>query len=158
MKNLCLLMVLLLLFVSCGEEKVYHSYVDFDERTWLVNKVPQFTFSITDTTQTYDVFCSVRNTTQYPWSRIFIQYTLGDTLGNIFEDKLLQDHLFDAKTGEPKGTSGLGDLYDHNIPVLKNYKFKRAGAYRVKFEQRMRTDSLVGISSLGLEVLRVVKD
>jgi gliding motility-associated lipoprotein GldH len=156
MKKLFSLMALVFLLVSCGQEKVYHAYVDFEERTWLVNKVPQFTFSIADTTQTYDVFCSVRNTTQYPWSRIFIQYTLGDTLGHVVEDRLLQDHLFDAKTGEPKGTSGLGDLYDHNIPVLKNYKFRRAGAYRVKFEQMMRTDSLTGISSLGLEVRRAI--
>jgi gliding motility-associated lipoprotein GldH len=149
---------LILLLMGCDQQKVYHAYVDFDERTWLVNKVPQFTFSIEDTTQAYDVFCNVRNTTQYPWSRIFIQYSLGDTLGHVIEERLLQDHLFDAKTGEPNGTSGLGDLYDHDIPVLKNYKFARTGTYRVKFEQKMRTDSLTGIASLGLEVRRVPKN
>jgi gliding motility-associated lipoprotein GldH len=158
MKKLFSLLSFAFLLVACDQEKVYHAYVDFEERIWLVNKVPQFTFAIEDTTQTYDVFCNIRNTTQYPWSRIFIQYTLSDTLGHVQEDRLLQDHLFDAKTGEPHGTSALGDLYDHDIPVLKNYKFSNAGPHRIRFEQKMRMDSLTGIVSLGLEVRRVVKD
>ena len=152
------LAVLPLLLGACEQEKVYHAYVDFEDRAWLSEKVPQFTFSIGDTTVAYDVYCNVRNSTQYPYSRIFIQYSLGDTLGHTQDGRLIHTYLFDAKTGEPLGKSGLGDLYDHQIPILKNHKFKSTGPHRVRFEQYMRTDTLTGIISVGLGVEHVKQD
>lgn len=152
------LAVLLLLLGACEQEKVYHAYVDFEERAWLSAKVPQFTFTIEDTTVAYDVYCNVRNSTQYPYSRIFIQYSLGDTLGRTQDSRLIHTYLFDAKTGAPLGTSGLGDLYDHQILILKNHKFKNAGPHRVRFEQFMRIDTLTGMISVGLGVEHIKQD
>jgi gliding motility-associated lipoprotein GldH len=158
MKPSLLFLVLSVLFFSCDQEKVYHAYVDFEERTWLSNKVPQFTFTIEDTTQAYNVYCNLRNTTRYPYARIFIQYSLTDTLGNKLDERLLHDYLFDAKTGEPRGSSGLGDLYDHRLTILKSHTFRTRGPYRIRFEQYMRTDTLTGVVSVGLGVERATAD
>ena len=62
--------------------------------------------------------------------------------------------LFDDKTGEPLGESGLGDIYQHRIPVKMNHRFDYAGKYKVSFEQFMRTDTLSGILGVGLRVER----
>ena len=66
------------------------------------------------------------------------------------------DYLFEPKTGKPLGKSGLGDLYDHQIPVFRKYKFSKAGVYQMKLEQFMRTDTLAGMISVGVSVERSV--
>jgi gliding motility-associated lipoprotein GldH len=57
----------------------------------------------------------------------------------------------DEKTGKPMG-DGLGDLFDHKIIALKNYRFPRAGKYTFKVRQYMRQDPLPAILSMGVSV------
>lgn len=152
--------VLLFLFVitclqGCNQHRVFHEYTDFNEPYWLVSEKPVFTFNIKDTTSQYNLYCNIRNTTQYPYSRIFVTYSLQDTSGNEFQKNMITNYLFEAKTGKPIGRSGLGDLYDHQLVVLKNYKFNRSGPFEMVFEQFMRTDTLQGILSVGLAIEKV---
>jgi gliding motility-associated lipoprotein GldH len=146
------IVAIFVLLTGCNENQVYREYVDFNQRYWLVSDTAKFQFSIQDTVSRYNVFCNIRNSTQYPYSRIFLNFTLGDTTGNDIHKALLNDFLFDPKTGKPFGKSGLGDLYDHQFPVLKNFQFNRNGVYSVKIEQFMRTDTLSGILSVGLDI------
>lgn len=147
--------IFLFLLSSCGSDHVYREYVDFEDRIWLASDGARFSFEISDTVATYNVYCNLRNSTHYPWSRVFVNFTLTDTLGNEFQEKLVTEFLFDPKTGKPFGKSGLGDLYDHQIGVLLNYKFPRAGVYEAMLDQSMRTDSLKGILSIGLAIEKV---
>ena len=149
----CLGLFLLALFATgCDNSRVYEEYTDFNERYWLVKDVPSFEFVIEDTTVRYNLLGNVRNSVSYPWSRIFMNYQLKDSTGVELHKALLSDYLFDAKTGEPNGVSGLGDIYDHQLLLLKDFQFKKSGIYRVSFEQRMRTDTLQGILAIGLRV------
>ena len=66
--------------------------------------------------------------------------------------------LFDPKTGKPFGRSGLGDIYDHRLQFIKNFKFPYSGKFRMKFKQEMRKDSLDGILAVGLRVEKVNSD
>jgi gliding motility-associated lipoprotein GldH len=149
-----LVLTLAFFLVACSDGKVYQEYTDFKTRYWLVTDTAKFEFLIQDTTSKYNVYCNIRNSTQYPFSRIFVNFSLTDTLGNNLHKALLNDFLFDPKSGEPLGDTGLGDLYDHRLSVLKNYKFRGAGPYVVRLEQNMRTDSLEGILSIGIGVER----
>ncbi len=152
MKFRLLVISLLVAVAGCDTSSVYHEYVDLDDRIWLSSQAPAFTFAINDTTQSYHVYCDIRNSTRYPWSRIFVNFSLTDTLGNAVESKLVSAYLFEPKTGKPNGKSGLGDLFDHRIGVLSGYRFPRAGVYRASLEQYMRTDSLPGILSVGVAI------
>ena len=147
--------VILLLLTSCGQDHVYREYADFEDRIWLASEDARFTFEITDTASTYNVYCNLRNSTHYKWSRIFVNFTMSDTLGTRLQEKLVTEFLFDPKSGKPFGKSGLGDLYDHRINVLSNYRFPRAGVYEAVFNQSMRTDSLTWILSVGLGIEKV---
>lgn len=140
------------LFFSCDEERVFEKNTDFNSRFWLVSEKPEFEFEITDTLQAYNLYCNIRNSVSYPYARIFLTYYLQDSTGSELEKKLVSKLLFDDKTGEPHGASGLGDIYDHRVPLKINYQFERLGKYRIKFEQFMRTDTLSGILAVGLRV------
>jgi gliding motility-associated lipoprotein GldH len=146
--------IIILFFLSCDDERVYEKNMDFNSRDWLASEKPEFEFEITDTLQSYNLYCNLRNSLDYPFARIFITYYLKDSSGAVLEKKMIRQLLFDDKTGEPHGDSGLGDIYDHSIPLKMHHRFLNAGRYKISFEQFMRTDTLAGILAVGLRVER----
>src|SRR5690349_10453316 len=143
MRVFCLLLVLGFTLTNCGgDSRVYEQYHDFENRYWLVQEKPEFEFTINDASLTYNVYADVRNSVSYPWSRFFMNYSLQDSIGTDLQKNLVQEYLFDAKTGKPFGKSGLGDIYDHELLLLKGHQFTHTGKYKMKFEQLMRMDTL----------------
>lgn len=138
-------------FTACDKSRVFEMNHDFDSRYWLVKEQPEFEFRIQDTTTRYNLYCDIRNEISYPKTNLYFTYYLQDS-SRLLQKRLISDLLFDKKTGEPFGTSGLGDIYDHQVPILKNYRFAHTGAYKIKFEQFMRMDTLKGILALGVRV------
>lgn len=152
------MITLLFTMAACGDDtRVYDDYVDFENGQWNVQQKPAFEFEIKDTAQHYQVYANIRNAVSYPESRFFFQYTLQDSL-QVLHKKLEQISLFDHKTGEPFGSSGLGDIYDHELLLLKDYSFKHRGKYRVIVEQFTRKDTLEGILAVGVRVEASAKE
>ena len=145
------LFTIILLLNGCDTARIYEKNVDLAERQWQVSEKPTFEFSINDQ-QPYNLYCNLRNSVDYPYSRIFITYTLKDAAGTELKKELINAFLFDEKTGKPLGSSGLGDIYDQQLLLLKDYTFKSTGTYTLQFEQFMRTDSLQGILAVGARV------
>lgn len=146
----------IILLSSCDDTRVYEKNYDFEKREWLVNDVPSFEFTVA-TNQPYNLYCNLRNSVAYPYSRLFVNYTLKDSTGLELKKELINTYLFNEKTGEPIGSSGLGDIYDQQIILLKEYSFTQPGTYTIRFEQFMRTDTLQGILAVGLRVEKVAK-
>ena len=146
-----LILLVVLLFASCDSSRVYEQQVDFD-RAWIVTDKPRFDFEIKDHTQVYSLYYTVRNSLDFPFSRLFVTYTLQDSTGIQLRQELVSNYLFDQKTGEPQGSSGLGDLYDHRFPLVTNYQFERPGKYSITLEQFNRRDTLDGVLAVGARV------
>ena len=146
------------ILVACDESRVYEKNVDFDQRFWAAQDTAEYEFQIADNNVNYNLYCDIRNSVSYPWSRIFFNYSLVDSNGVVLAKKLTEKLLFDPKTGKPEGSSGLGDIYDHRIKVIDNFKFPGPGKYKMKFDQATRSDSLQGILAVGLRVEKVVEN
>ena len=144
--------VIIIGLLSCDEQRVYEMNADFDARYWPVSEKPEFEFAISDTVATYNLYANVRNSLDYPYANIFLTWYLRDSAGVLLEKDLVRQLLFDEKTGEPFGESGLGDLYDHRVPLKTHYRFPYAGKYQVALEHYMRTDSLAGVLAVGVRV------
>ena len=158
MRCLYALIVTALLLSACGDARVYEEYHDFEEPYWLVSETPEFEFEIRQPADKYDLYCNIRNSISYPYARLFVTYYLQDSSGNVLQKDLINQFLFDEKSGKPFGTSGLGDLYDHQFLLLKGYEFKYQGKYKMKFEQFMRTDTLQGVMAVGLKIEQAGKE
>lgn len=143
---------------SCDRERLYEKNHDFENREWLSVDQPVFDFEIPDTTARYNLYGNIRNSVEYPFSRIFINYTLRDSGAATVSKAMISAFLFEEKTGKPVGSSGLGDVYDQQIPILKNYRFKTSGLHSVSFEQFMRTDTLRGILAVGFRLEAAVTE
>lgn len=152
MRSIAFLAVIAFMFTACDDSRVYEKNHDFSERYWLISEKPSFDFTIQDTALRYNLFCNIRNSVTYPYSRIFIRYSLQDSSKNELKNEMLTSFLFDEKTGKPFGSSGLGDIYDQQPELLRSFKFNTLGTYSITFEQFMRTDTLQGVLAVGVRV------
>jgi gliding motility-associated lipoprotein GldH len=149
----CVLSFVFFTFLSsCDSNRIYEDNVEFKDRTWKIASPAQLEFDITDTTKRYNLYMDVRNSLDYPYARLFVNYSLMDSLGTELSKKMISEYLFDQKTGKPNGDSGIGDIYDHQFIFLQKQVFVKPGKYKVKFEQFMRQDTLKGILAVGLRV------
>jgi gliding motility-associated lipoprotein GldH len=150
-------MACLLLLIGCDSSRVHEANVEFADETWKMADKLTIDFQINDTTLQYNLYFNVRNSLDYPYSRLFVNYALVDPTGVMLDAKMLGNNLFDQKTGEPFGQSGIGDLFDHQFPLLKQYRFYNTGVYKLTFRQFMRKDTLEGVFAVGARVERSEK-
>lgn len=146
-----LFIAIILLVSSCDDSRLFESNRDLDSKIWMADSVIDFSFEIVDISKEYNLYINLRNTASYPYENIYMTYYLKDTADNLLSTALVDFDLFDSKTGQPYG-DGLGDVFDHQFELLKNYKFDRPGPYIFELKQYMRMDSLPEILSAGVRV------
>jgi gliding motility-associated lipoprotein GldH len=148
----------LLVLSGCDQSRVYELDHDLDGHFWRVKEIPTFEFAVTDSTQLYNIYYRVRNSSDYPYARIFVKYSLMDPANKELQSKLVSNYLFDQKSGVPLGSSGIGDKFDHQFLILDKQKFNKTGKFKVTLEQFMRTDTLPGVESIGIRVEKQISN
>ena len=143
---------LLFALLSCDKSRLYEKNIDFSKKVWHTDSIASFDFEISDAERKYNIYYNIRNTTEYPYARIFIAWSLQDSSKNIFQEKLQYNYLFDEKTGEPFGKSSIGDIYTHQFLLLENYTFPKKGIYYIKLAQFNRIEELTGVIATGIRV------
>ncbi|MBX2897683.1 MAG: gliding motility lipoprotein GldH [Cyclobacteriaceae bacterium] len=151
MRFIILFVAVGMLVTSCDSSRIFENYIEFKNRTWKIHEPVQFEFEIKDTLAKYNLYYEVRNSLDFPWQRIFVNYQLADSTGALLSQKLVSDYLFE-KDGKPLGRSGLGDVYDHRFLILENYSFARSGNYKFTLQQENRQDTLAGILAIGFRI------
>ena len=140
-----------LVIISCDSSRVYEDFHDMEDAYWHIDSVQRFSFRIDDTTKQYNLSATFRNASSYPYYNIYFQYSLQDSAKRILKEELKEYNFFDSKTGEPLG-SGLGDLFDHMVPLEENFEFNHPGNYSIELKQQMRLDTLPYVLSVGTRV------
>jgi gliding motility-associated lipoprotein GldH len=149
--SISIFFLLLILGTSCEVKPGFHDYADLDKFLKNTDTV-RFNFKSDDSVSLNNVWLGIRYSSDYEWSRFFAGYEIRDSVGHRLDSGLLQALLFDPVSGVPSGKSGIGDLYEMEQPVKRNFRFSKPGEYRFIFWQMMRQDSVRGIKSLGLRV------
>jgi len=140
---------------SCNNS-VFEEKKDFKNEYWLWKEPISFSFTIDDADQKYDLSFFVRNSIDYEFQNLYIQYYLEDSIGNILTDKLHNIIVFDPKTGKPLG-NGVGDIYNIEKTFLPGFKFAKAGEYRLRLDQYMRRDTLKNIQAIGFKIVESIE-
>jgi gliding motility-associated lipoprotein GldH len=146
------ILILLSVLCACDSDRLYEQNIILKERYWRVDEPLAFDFHIDDPSQRYSIYYNVRNSLEFPYARLFVQYTLSDSVGTTIANKSNAQYLFDQKTGKPFGQSGIGDVFDHQFLIIEKYKFNQPGKYQLKIEQYNRQDTLRGILSVGFRL------
>jgi len=153
--RLVIIFLLVWLLYSCDSSRLFEQNVSLEGRYWPVQEPMIFDFKIEDTSQSYNIYYNVRNSLEYPYARLFIQYSLSDSTGLLLDKKLNAQFLFDQKTGKPFGQSGIGDVFDHQFLLIEKQKFNYPGRYQLKIEQYNRQDTLRGVLAVGARIEKV---
>ncbi len=152
MWRLTLVTVSALVLTRCDHARIYEANHDFKDNRWALSDTSVFEFSIDDTTAKYNVILNIRNSIDFKTARLFLNYALMDSTTAPLRNRLLEQNLFDKKSGEPFGKSGLGNIYEHHLLLEPNITFLAKGKYHIRLTQMMRTDTLQEILSVGIRV------
>lgn len=145
-----------LLMTGCDSSRIYETNRDFKGSLWPISDTLTFDIQIPDTTSRYNVLLNVRNTIDFETARLFVQYQLLDS-GNVIRQRLVEQNLFDKRTGKPFGESGLGDIYTHQFLLERGISFSGIRAYQIRVNHMMRPDTLNEIRSVGIRVEKVIQ-
>jgi gliding motility-associated lipoprotein GldH len=140
------------LLFACDSDRLFEQNITLEKRYWKADEPLTFDFKIEDSSKPYAIYYNVRNSLEYPYARLFVQYTLSDSTGLQIDKKLKSQFLFDQKTGKPLGQSGIGDVFDHQFLIIDKHIFDYPGKYQLRIEQFNRQDTLQGILAVGARV------
>ncbi len=153
MKHFPVIVFLLLgLASACDSNRVYEKNLEIPDGVWNRNQKVFFDVLIEDSLSAYNVYVNVRNGGMYPKSNLYLFVSTSAPGGLVLRD------TFECVLADEKGKwlgSGLGDIWDHQIPFKMNVRFPKLGVYRFEYEQAMRVEQLPFILDMGLRVEKV---
>ena len=156
------LSVFLLFFLfSCDDSIELIKYESISGANWETKNNVAFDFSIQDTITPKNLFIYVRNTSDYPFSNLYVITTL------VIPDETM---IIDTLQYEMSDTSGkfLGkgftDTKENKLYYKEKKRFPRKGNYQFQIRQAMRKNgevspltALKGIQDIGFSIEKVTK-
>ena len=137
-------------FISCNKIGVFEKTEQIHKQAWLYNNKPTFTFTITDTISSYNIFIVLRHTDAYNYNNLWL------TLGSQAAGDTMRYQNINVELGDDaKGWAGTG--MDDIFEVRKNITpgpipFKKSGNYTFSVAQIMRENPLKHILNVGIRV------
>jgi gliding motility-associated lipoprotein GldH len=136
--------------LGCNVNTIVDTNQSIRDHNWLYANTAKAEFEIADTLKTYKVSFKLRINTSYRYSNMFVLVSVKGA--NKYKRTRYQFKLAKAD-GQWLG-KGSGDLYTYSFPLLKKHLFHEAGKYTIEVEQNMRDNPLVGVSDVGIEVVK----
>lgn len=149
-QNLYLLSIILFfsLFQSaCEEHNFFEKNVEIENAQWAYSDTLNYSFSITDTLETYNLYLDFTYVDTFPKQNIYLKLHTQFPDGKRLSKQKAFD-LFDVQ-GQPLGRcSG----HECRVRILLQEKafFNTPGAYTITLEQYTRQEVLSGVSAVGL--------
>lgn len=136
-------------FYSCDQARIFEQDQDIPESGWDSKNILKYDVDITDPATPANFYINVRNADGYPYSNLYLFIKTSFPNGKMSNDTL-ECVLADEK-GKWLG-SGMGDIYDNQIPFKRNVRFPLAGKYTFEIQHGMRTEIVPLIMDIGLRI------
>jgi len=146
----CLVPAVILL--SCNADKVFEKHHKFKDNTWHKSEIVTFEADMKGS-GAHDIIIAVRHAGYYPFANVIIGLTIETPEG---ETRFMQHNLVIRNTDGSFMGSGLGDIWDIEIPVFTNFPFQQRGTYRFIIENRMHLTEMKGLMEIGLIIKKSV--
>lgn len=149
-----LLLVAALLLAGCADNVVFQADAPIPDGAWASSYAPEFSFDITDTVSTHDVYIDVRHTGDYRYSNLHLFVDLTGPGGRAMRDTV--ECILADPTGRWLG-KGAGFVFaSRHAKVLYRLgnRFPASGRYTLRLEQAMREDPLPAVIDVGVSIER----
>lgn len=147
--NSLLAALLMLGLFSCNGNLMYTDVAEMPDSEWNLFNNPEFSFPVSDTTKSTNIFFTIRTGSQYPYRNIFLFVTTKAPDGKSITDTL------EYEIADEKGNwlgKGFGDIAELKLPYRQNVFFPMKGTYQVIIRHGMRTENLKGVYDIGFSV------
>jgi gliding motility-associated lipoprotein GldH len=141
----------LLVLSGCTTSSVFEKSHSFENNVWKQGSKPQFNVEIKDTTKAYTFIFTLRTTTEYKFSNLWIYLNTKTPSGETAREP------YEIKIANADGTwigNKTGTIVETSIS-FKNRKLPQKGVYRFVLEQgitKSMVDEILDISLLVEEV------
>jgi len=142
-------------FASCDSNRVFDVYKSVPN-SWHKDSIIEFKIMPPDTSNKYNLFINLRNTSDYKYSNLFLIVEMNFPNGKIIKDTL--EYTMATPSGEFLGT-GFTDVKENKFWYKEGVVFSEEGEYKVKIQHAMRTngsvkgvENLEGISDIGFRI------
>lgn len=148
-RHILIAMFAVVLLLSCNRNTVFQDMVAIPYSSWDVSHIILFETDMTDTLQLYEISLLIRNTTDYPYSNLFL------FLDIIFPDnRMLRDTvecILAHKDGKWTGR-GFGKIRSNEFLFRDEVWFPVKGTYSFRIQHGMRDTLLTGVSDVGIRI------
>jgi gliding motility-associated lipoprotein GldH len=144
-------MTLLLFFASCNETAYYQKSFGFKNNIWSKNVKPKFEVEFQDTTKLYDFVLTLRATTDYKYSNLWIFLNSTPPVGESVREP------YEIKTTFPDGSwigKETGTIVEHQL-VFKRRRLPFKGKYKFGVEQAITDKTVDEVLDISLRVEEV---
>jgi gliding motility-associated lipoprotein GldH len=150
-RNLLFLFLLftILTLASCDKNGVFVSYSPIRHDKWHKDSIFTYTVPITEPSRTYDMYINLRNSVDYPYSNIWLFLSIKSPKGEVVGDTV--EFTLADQAGKWFG-DGYGKLRDNQLLYKRNIYLQFPGNYIFTVQQGMRTETLEGISDIGIRI------
>ena len=150
-----------LLIVSCDSNSVYDNYKSIPN-SWHKDSIVSFKVTPPDSTNAYNLFVNLRNTTTYKYNNLFLIVEMVFPHGKTIKDTL------EYKMAEPNGKllgEGYMDIKENKLWFKQEIVFKEKGEYTINIQHAMRENGKVngvieleGITDIGFRIENLIKE
>lgn len=144
------LFLFFLLLTGCSQEETFSRFYSFPDSVWKKEDIAVFQVNIPDKNKEYEVSIDIRNNNEYPFQNLWLFVELSDHADNVLSRDTINVELADIY-GKWHG-KGLS-VYTYSLVYHKNMQYPDSGLYVYSIQQGMRSESLPGVSDIGLRVL-----
>lgn len=151
MKIVLFLMPLLLIFASCDETAYYQKSFGFKNNMWSHDVKPKFEVEFQDTSKIYDFVLTLRTTTDYKYSNLWIFLNSTPPVGESVREP------YEIKTTFPDGSwigKETGTIVEHQL-VFKRRRLPYKGKYKFVVEQAITEKTVDEVLDISLRVEEV---
>lgn len=137
-----------LLISSCGEKPHFDQFYAFDLNEWSQDVKPRFEVEVKDTSKWYDMVITLRTTTDYAHSNLWI-FLNSETPSGATAREPYQFYIADERgawLGRKSGT------FVENEIVFRKRKFPEPGVYSFVLEQAITEETIDEVINVGLSM------
>ena len=134
---------------ACDSSQVYEENIEIPNGLWNSGEPIGFKFIIEETSVPYNVYINVRNTNLYPTNNLWLFVTSISPSGKQQKDTV--EFILADDKGQWYG-SGMGDIWDHQLPFKNNIGFVEQGEYQIILQQGMRIENLPFVMETGVRI------
>ncbi len=138
------------MLASCGPTEIYKHKEDIHQ-PWTYADSLVFNYAVTDTLSPYDLFLTVEHSPEFKYENLYInavtQFPDGNRSVHPVSLQLVGDD--DNWIGKCSSTSCKAAIH-----IAEKAYFKQPGDYKLVLEQYSRSESLDGIISIQLQILK----